>query len=388
MLTPTEIRAAAENKYPSYLKALVSGDNIFPLKIRFGKPSPSEDFAKLKTETEALMQGNFGYTVEFEDRNTRKWGAQSLPTQVSFDTEEQFVTALGKQREVARFKENVALTKARHAILEPWLRSNTRWILEFANDWEGILVVCGYFLANPRPGLYIRQLPIPVHTKFIQEHMQVLTSLLMVLLPEPSKNTEGRSFEEKFGLKPVEHTIRFRALDPAVVKRFGLTDERMGLPLDRFRSLPAAGLRVIITENLMNLECLPSVSNGLGIWGQGNAAELLTHVDWLTDCAVFYWGDIDEHGFHILARLRKSYPNIRSLMMDSRTLSDLRFLTGTGEKAGASPSNLNPEERAAFEEVERNAMRLEQEKIPLNYSFQEISRVAKLMVICPDGACE
>ncbi len=33
-------------------------------------------------------------------------------------------------------------------------------------------------------------------------------------------------------------------------------------------------------------------------------------------------GDIDEHGFHILARLRKSYPNIRSLMMDIQTLNN------------------------------------------------------------------
>lgn len=72
------------------------------------------------------------------------------------------------------------------------------------------------------------------------------------------------------------------------------------------------------------------------------------------------------------------YPNMRSVMMDMRTLNDLRALTGRGEKAGTSPSNLNPEERAAFEEVKRTGKRLEQEKVPLDYSIEVIGRFAKL----------
>jgi Wadjet protein JetD, C-terminal len=59
-------------------------------------------------------------------------------------------------------------------------------------------------------------------------------------------------------------------------------------------------------------------------------------------------------------------------MMDIDTLNDLQDLTGVGETAGAPPSNLSPEERAAFMEVKQNASRLEQEKIPLEYSIQAI----------------
>jgi hypothetical protein len=84
-----------------------------------------------------------------------------------------------------------------------------------------------------------------------------------------------------------------------------------------------------------------------------------------------------ETAFHILGRLRKTYPNIRSLMMDGQTLNDLRDLMGPGEKAGAPPSNLTLEERVAFDEVERNGRRLEQEKIPVNYSVQTIARLTK-----------
>jgi len=344
------------------------------MRIRFGRPSPSDDFSKLKDEIEALANGNFGYVIEFEERNTRMWGPQRLPSQVRFDTEEQFVKALAKQREVALFKQNVAVTKAWHPAIEAWLASHIRWVLEYESDWTDILVVGDYFLSIPRPGLYIRQLPIPVHTKFIQEHTEVLTSLLMTVLPESSKDPNGQGFEEKFGLKPVEHTIRFRALDPKLMTRFNLTDERMGLPRDRLCALPAKGLRIIITENLMNLECLPGLPNALGIFGQGRAAELLARVDWLSQCDVVYWGDIDEHGLQILARLRSSYPNIRSAMMDIQTLTDLRSLCGKGEKAGETPKNLTPEERAAYDLVAANDLRLEQEKIPLGYSNAKLEK--------------
>ena len=372
MLRPADIRAKAERKYPDVLKAMVAGESIFPLRIRFGKPSPTDDFAGLKAETEALVNGNFGYTIESEERNTRRWGTQPLVSQIRFDTEQQFVKALGKEREVQRFKQNVATAKARFPALDSWLTAYVRWVVEYADDWEGILKVCEFFLANPRPGVYIRQLPIPVHTKFIQEHSEVLTSMLMTILPEQDRNREGKSFEERFGLKPVEHTIRFRALDPSIVARFALTDERMGLPRDRFRALPAEGICVIITENLMNLECLPAVSNGIGIWGQGRAVELLTRVSWLNRCTVFYWGDIDEHGLQILGGLRSTYPDIRSVMMDLCTLNDLRTLCGKGGKAGAPPKNLTAEERAAFDEVMKHDLRLEQEKIPLDYSNRKL----------------
>jgi hypothetical protein len=114
----------------------------------------------------------------------------------------------------------------------------------------------------------------------------------------------------------------------------------------------------------MNFECLPDAPNTMAIWGQGNAAELLQKVDWLAHCEVHYWGDIDEHGFQILSRLRGRFPSIRSLMMDITTLEKYRHLTSDGEKAGKPPINLTIEEHAAYEITSRENLRLEQEKIP------------------------
>jgi len=363
MLNPVEIQEMVERKYPAYLRSLVTGESIFPIRVRFGVPSTTEDFAKLQQEVIALATGNFGYTIEWEEKKTRKYGTQKLPSQVRFDTEDQLVKALDRQREVQQFRINLANTLNRLPQSREWVAAHVKWMIEFGRIWNELLLVCEYFLANQRPGLYARQLPIAVHTKFIQENSKVLASMLDVLLPDEAK-VEGDSFEERFGLKPLELLIRFRTLDQTLLNRLGLSHPEMGLPLSVFCQLPVHGIRVVITENLMNFECLPDSPNTLAIWGQGNAAELLHKVPWLADCDVYYWGDIDEHGFHILGRLRSKFPSIRSLMMDVATLENFRRLMGLGEKAGKAPINLTDGERSAYEVVARETLRLEQEKIP------------------------
>lgn len=374
MLSPSEIRNLAQRKYVDVLRSIVVQENIFPLHVRFGKPDAAEDFAKLRDDISSLANQNFGYTIEWEERKTRKWGTQPFPSKVRFDSERQFTLAIGKSLEIASFKRNVAATLARFPMLQSWLRSNARWVVEFEKDWDGILSVCDYFHENPRPNLYVREIPVPVHTKFIYEHREVLNSLLLSLLPSSAIASDSRTFEERFGLKPLQPMIRFRSLDTILVPALGLTDERMGLPLDRFRILPISNLNIIVTENLMTLECLPSIANGLGVWGQGNAAEVLSNVGWLSRCHIFYWGDIDEHGFHILARMRKSFPHVFSIMMDLETVTDLSHLLGKGEYAGQTPRNLNPSERAAFEKVQTSGQRLEQERIPFAYSVHRIEK--------------
>ncbi|MCU1337334.1 MAG: conserved hypothetical cytosolic protein, partial [Bryobacterales bacterium] len=48
--------------------------------------------------------------------------------------------------------------------------------------------------------------------------------------------------------------------------------------------------------------------------------ERLSEVRWLRQPALHYWGDIDTYGFHILDRLRSTFPNAWSFLMDRETL--------------------------------------------------------------------
>jgi len=87
-----------------------------------------------------------------------------------------------------------------------------------------------------------------------------------------------------------------------------------------FVSLSPAVSRVFITENEINYLAFPSVSDSLLIFGTGYGFDVLAQAAWLVCCQVYYWGDIDTHGFAILDQLRANLPHAQSLLMDRATL--------------------------------------------------------------------
>jgi hypothetical protein len=88
-------------------------------------------------------------------------------------------------------------------------------------------------------------------------------------------------------------------------------------------------------------------------------------VNWLANCRLFYWGDVDVHGFHILSRLRGTFPNIISVMMDEATLDTFaRFIVTASESPNENISHLTMEESQPYRRAKAGKLLLEQEKIP------------------------
>ena len=56
------------------------------------------------------------------------------------------------------------------------------------------------------------------------------------------------------------------------------------------------------------------------IFGGGYAVSRVAGLPWLRDVPLYYWGDIDTHGFRILDLLRSRFPEVRSMLMDRATL--------------------------------------------------------------------
>ncbi len=83
-----------------------------------------------------------------------------------------------------------------------------------------------------------------------------------------------------------------------------------------------------------------------------------------------HWGDLDTHGFAILARLRGGLPHFCSFLMDRETLHRHRSLwVSEPEPSTGDLLRLTPGERRVFEELkekilEGKGVRLEQERIP------------------------
>src|SRR5688572_9583598 len=84
MLSPDDIQKLCERKYPAFLRSLVAGTPFFPNEIRFGRPSTTDEWEKLRQEISQLANGTLGYRIQWSETNTRKWGKQRFPERVWF----------------------------------------------------------------------------------------------------------------------------------------------------------------------------------------------------------------------------------------------------------------------------------------------------------------
>lgn len=377
MLSPDDIKALGLRKYPAVLRAIAAGEDIFPMPIRFGQPSPTADWSVLQREITALAaaEAATGYTIGWEEKNTRRWGRQRLPIEVRFAAEADYLRMLGKTAEVQRFRANLAAARAKFPQLEAWLVAHAPRVVEYADDWPRLLLVCDYLLRHPRPGLYARELPVAVDSKFVETRRPILRSLLDALLPASAIDAAAETFEQRYGLRYEEPLVRLRLLDPALAVSLALPVDDLATPLSRLRALPWPGLPVLIVENKMTFLTLPPLAGTIAIWGAGNAAALLADVPWLRGCRLVYWGDLDVHGFHILARLREAFPSVRSVMMDESTLADhLAYHVPSPEAAYEAIETLSDAERRVYERLRAERIVLEQEKIPHAYAVDHLRR--------------
>ena len=181
--------------------------------------------------------------------------------------------------------------------------------------------------------------------------------------------TGGRGwFERRYGFRSKPLLVRMRALDPNLELVPGAADLTMTATALSGHE-PASDTVVLITENEINFLALPRKVGVLAIWGAGNRApEALAEVGWLKHHRVYYWGDIDTHGFGILDRLRGVLPHVESFLMDREVLLAHRELwVREPSQMQRALSNLTVAENDLLQDLQQDKLgpnvRLEQELI-------------------------
>jgi len=375
VIDPSQIQQKAEQRYPAFLSSIITGESFFPVEFSVGT-LPKDYLALRDTVTQIINKSKqnlgYGYVVDLETRRTQKYGSQSLPRRIRFDTEQDYLKFIRKDKEFAKFKVNVDLIQTGIPQLHDWLSCNYLKVIEYGDRWHDLLKVCRYFQQNPKPNLYIRELPIPVHTKFVEQNQRILRGLLEAILPvDQLVSVEGEReyiFEKRFALKYREPLIRFRLLDDSLKNQYGFPATDISLPVSKFKQLNLEIHRCFITENLMNFLTLPSLENSFAIFGSGYAVQILKTTSWLLGCPIFYWGDLDTDGFKILSQLRSYFPQTISIMMDVATFKSFDEFAVSVEGAIAETlPYLTPDESALYIHLAYHQKRLEQERISQNY---------------------
>ena len=373
------------------LASLVSGESLFPLRLTLKSPTSaemSERFDEVRQWISTLRAAD-GYRVTLREFRHRVFGTNSVPHEVWVDSLDAALMLIGKRRDATRFAALLDTTHQRQPPLLDWLVKRPLRALELAEEWTRLLDIVDWLKANPRPGIYLRQVDIAgVHSKFIEAHRGVLAELADRVLPPEAVDASATGvgqFAQRYGFRDKPLRIRFRLLgaQPAHwAESLGLENAQqapsssamLGLNPDitldaaSFARLAPGVSRVFITENEVNFLAFPPVDNSLVIFGAGYGFDMLADMDWLARCPIYYWGDIDTHGFAILDQLRARFAQVESFLMDRATL--LAFESQWGEESAPTLRDLprlTQPEQALYDDLRDNRLRknlrLEQERI-------------------------
>lgn len=389
MITPQEIQQKAQKLWASgrVLQSALAPTDLFPWSINFRKPTAKEQLEKFtemkqwisELKSQSKVVKGFGYDVQNKLINHRQLGEQQLPSTIIFTTQADLLRYIAKLREFECLLKLAKQTQSEFPVLEDWLQCKIRSFMKYQDVWGLLLSVCRYFIENPRPNCYLRELEIAgIDSKFIEKHKSILDELLQLILPKSSINRHINSlkqhgFEKCYGLKFDEAVIRLRLLDKSLYLKQGLND--ISLPVSQLAQWQIPCWRVFITENKINGLSFPDMQDSIVIFGLGYGVDSLAEIPWLADCEIYYWGDIDTHGFSILSRLRQYYPKAIGIMMDNKTLQahqNFCVIEPNNARCQHELTGLNLAEQALYQQLQQSHQRLEQERLPMAYVEQRL----------------
>jgi len=376
-----DLEKKAARKLNEVLRAMVLKEDIFPLPIPIAKPKTTAPLSEWRDTVEVVRSQSrdalgYGYSIEWETIHSRRHGKNDFPAKLSFSSAKDFLKYVGAEEEARRVLENADRICGNEPGSRPWCAKHLSYLRKAPEVVSNAIKLVDYLKRNPVPGVYARQLPVQVPTKFLEQERPLLEALIFRFAPECIVQEEG-SFEEKLGLMTKESLIEFRSLDLSVSSLpfgHGMASAReMSNKETYFREFN----KVLVVENHVPFLTLPHLSRTLAIMGNGFAVHRLRGIQWLSNRQLYYWGDIDLSGFSILAKLRESYPSAKSVLMDLSTFQQFRSFHRDYSGGQTIPENqlitLSDNERQVVDLLLSNkGLQLEQEHIDQNFMMETL----------------
>jgi hypothetical protein len=387
-VTTEELKARAHSRYESTLKKLLLGENPFPVSVPYKRPKRAGDptaLLRLKAflRTQSKTTNGFGPTIQFGEARTKKFGTGVLAGDIFFETLDDLTRYIGKKSEAERILAHAAIVTAEIPAARTWTARHFRKLGDKdASTWRGIVKAVHYFRENPKPWVYPREVPLGFHTKFLENNYSTIISLLLLTAPF-ALNDLHTNWQDRLGLRSSSEMVEGRFLDRTLAPE--LPQHMLASVTEWNRCAFTAQPWVLITENRTTFLTLPKLPRCLALLGKGYAVIRLAQIEKLASSSVVYWGDIDQHGFEILASLRSHLPQTVSCLMDAETFegSNVAICTENVEgilASGFLEANLTEAEHGQWRKCAVNHLRLEQENIPNERSSLFLEQIAKALM--------
>jgi hypothetical protein len=366
MITPKELNEKANRMFVKTVQAILRNENLFPLMIPANKTVTATGFSDLKAAILPIYQHSKevkgkGYSVEWKSKlidGTK----QKLPAKIYFETVEDYLYYTRRESDYLLVQNNLTLIKVTFPQLYQWAIENINFILNNAVVFADLMKVCEYFTKNPPPHhLYLRELPIAVHSKFIEDNTGALKKLLDELLPANWINKKEPDFSERYFIKKANVYTQIRVLDENLKSTLGFHE--LALTLEDSASLTWNPGKVFIIENKACFLSFPRIDNAVAIFGEGFKSRVNKEIPWLTKAEVYCWFDLDAAGFEMLNMIRQHYPSAKSFLMDPATLDEFREFEVENKYKVRQLPQLTTDENLLYQYLVENNIRLEQERI-------------------------
>lgn len=382
--TEKELKLQLEKMWDKgiFLSAVLSNSSLFPLKIKLKKPNSkdiTDNFSAVRLWVNKI-QAISSVKIKWKIVSHRIQGEQQLPDYVYVENIQAVLSLLKKEKSYVQFLTQIEITKQKLPDLLPFLEKYPLKVLSLYDIWNKLLAVVYWRKNHLSPNIYLRQVDIPdIHSKFIESNKTILSELFDFVLPKSEIKIElnkTSQFSERYGFREKPIRIRFRNLDPRKPIFPFISSSDLTLDLESFCQLMPQIKHIIIVENEINYLALPNLEDCWAIFGAGYGWSYFQQITWLKQCNIYYWGDIDTHGFAILNQLRHYLPQTKSFLMEQNILLEHReFWSSEAKPYQGELTNLTEKEQRLFQKLQSNELgkqiRLEQEFI----AFSTVEKV-------------
>jgi hypothetical protein len=382
-----------QNKHREWLNGLVEAE--WPLEISLGIPLEQEALRQpeaVRCWIVAWQSWTGVGTIIWSERRWKTLGVQRLPARLCLEAPEAVALWIEEQASWQQASLRYQSFVANWPALKSTLSHYFDVLAHYSEaDFQRLLKVLKWIIANPNSNLYPRQLPIPgIDSKWLESRKKILNGLVFAIQKED--HNDKNDFFQQCGLKQLPYLIRLRVLDDKLRRKIGgLSD--ITIPWEELASLELPISWVLIVENLQTGLAFDDMPGTVVLMRLGYSVDVLSRLPWLTHAKCFYWGDLDTHGFAILHRARSYLPQLRSMLMDEHTLLMHRELWVQEKEQHSSQELrlLSQPEQALYQRLKQQTwgqnVRLEQERIDWNYAtsikkrFLNVSSLVKMTYI-------